>query len=119
MDVILTVNSVTAHSTSNLDTTFNPKNGVFAVANVTMKVKSGSYDYDELDWSYQVPDGNTYAAGDGNGDYAGYDPSIDSGTLPAGGLKRGNIAFDVSTVHGGKVIISDADGTELGYWTVP
>jgi hypothetical protein len=118
-DVTLTVNSVESHTVAGDQYGDGPKNGEFAVCNVTIKVTAGSYDYDEFDWSFQTPDGNTYSTSDGNSFDADYDPTLDSGTLPAGGLKRGNLVFDVPQVHGGKVIIDADDGTELGYWTVP
>ena len=116
----ITVNSVTIHTGPGGQYNESPTKGEYAVADVTVTVDSGSYDYSEDDFAFQEPDGTTYSMDDGNGLDSGYDPSLDFGTLPAGGSKRGNVVFDVSKVHGGQITLVDGfAGSELGYWKVP
>ncbi len=85
----ITVNSVTIHTGPGGQYNESPTKGEYAVADVTVTVDSGSYDYSEDDFAFQEPDGTTYSMDDGNGSDSGYDPSLDFRTLPAGGSKRG------------------------------
>lgn len=95
-----------------------PKNGVYAIADVLVQDDAGTYNYNPLYVKYQEPDGTTYDFGSGNAAFAGFDPSLGSGSLSAGQKTRGNVAFDVKT-KGGLIQVTDPLGAVLGQWTVP
>ena len=103
------------------DTTMGsaPANGQFAVADVLISVKAGSYDYNPLYFKYQAGDATTYDSMSGNADLAGFDPSLSSGTLTAGQKTRGFITWDVPKGKTGvDVQLADPIGSILGQWNV-
>lgn len=114
----VTVNSVTSHSHAgdDPDPMFDPKNGRFAVINVTVKCVRGDCAYNPLYFGWQEADGTAYGETDGNGIYAGYEPELSSGDLSAGQIKRGNVGFDVPLTAGAEVTLESPDGTEVGSW---
>ena len=71
--------------------TIPPEKGQYVVADVTIKVTSGSYSYNPFDFQEQSGNGQiwqpTFAIG--------FDPTLNAGTAAAGHTARGNVVFDV------------------------
>lgn len=114
----VTVNSVSSHSHAgdSDEAMFDPKNGRFAVLNVTVKCQRGDCAYNGLYFGWQEADGTTYTVDDGNAIYNGYEPELGSGDLHAGQIKRGNVGFDVPLTKGAQIILSGVDDSEVGSW---
>lgn len=94
-----------------------PANGSYQVADISIKVDSGQYNFNPLYFKYQAANGQTFDAFDGNAFMAGFEPMLDSGTLNSGQTTRGNVVFDVPA--GGKDIqIADPLGTVVGQWNL-
>jgi FtsP/CotA-like multicopper oxidase with cupredoxin domain len=71
--------------------TIPTEKGQYVVADVTIKVTSGSYNYNPFDFQEQSGNGQiwqpTFATG--------FDPMLNAGTAAAGQTARGNVVFDV------------------------
>lgn len=90
-----------------------PENGQFVVADVTYTGTQGTFDYNELEWAIQTPDGRTWDSTLGY-----FDPSLNSGELAVGQIARGNITFDVPAGPLGTLVYSTILGKQLASWTI-
>jgi hypothetical protein len=73
-----------------------PRNGMFVVCDVSVRVTSGSWHVSPLYFRYHTPSGDSYTFLDGNGRVSGYDePPLDPVTLHAGQQIHGYVVFDV------------------------
>ncbi len=96
-----------------------PQNGEYAVADISIQVTGGSYDFNPLYFKYQAPNGQTFDSLTGNATTAGFDPSLDSGTLSAGQHTRGFVTFDVPAGNtGADIQITDPLGSVIGQWNL-
>jgi hypothetical protein len=93
-----------------------PANGQFAVADVRIVVHGGSYDFNSLYFKFQAVGDTTYDALGGNAISAGFDPTLDSGSLGSGQSTRGFITFDVPKGTGQDVQLTDQLGSVIGEW---
>jgi hypothetical protein len=114
----VTVEKVTYATTGQGAIAQPPANGVYAVADVLIKVAGGDYSFNPLYFKYQTSDGTTSDSFSGNGLTAGFDPTLSSGTLHAGQQTRGNVVFDVKS-KGGVMQVTDPLGSVVGQWTLP
>jgi len=76
-------------------------NGRFLIATITYKATSDGFDYNPLDWTVRMPDGQSYDAGavsDTSGLHLGQE--LSSGTLHDGQRAKGLVTFDVPATHG-------------------
>lgn len=112
----VTVRSVTDHHAGTGALAQPPQNGEYVVANVTISDLSGQYDFNPLYFKYLV-NGNAYDISAGNAATAGFDPSLDAGTLNPGQSTGGNVVFDVPQGRA-EIQITDQLGTVLGGWRV-
>ena len=93
---IVTLLAVHDHAKSTGKSSSPPRNGMFVVCDVSVRVTSGSWDVSPLSFRYQAPSGRTYTVLEGNGRDSGYDePQLDSVTLQAGQQTSGFVVFDV------------------------
>lgn len=93
---VVTLLAVHDHAKSTRKSSSPPRNGMFVVCDVSVRVTSGSWDVSSLSFRYQAPSGRTYTVLDGNGKVSGYDePQLDSVTLQAGQQTSGFVVFDV------------------------
>jgi hypothetical protein len=115
-----TVTVVSLHGyTTPHDTTIGeaPANGSYQVADVSIKVNSGQYDFNPLYFKYQAANDQTYNAFDGHAMTAGFQPMLDAGTLNPGQTTRGYVVLDVPA--GGKDIqLTDPLGSVIGQWNL-
>src|SRR5207245_127225 len=91
-----------------------PANGRYAVADVSIKVASGTYPFNVLYFNYQAQGGRTYSPFDGNGTTAGFEPSLSAGDLHAGQSSRGLVTFDVPRGPGQDIQLTDPLGSVVG-----
>jgi len=111
----VTVRSVT-QSTHPYGTTNSepPANGAYAVADISISVKAGSYRFEPLYFIYQSADGRTYRAFGGNAWSATYSSA---GTLSSGQSNRYYVTFDVAS-PGRDIQVTDPLGTVVGRWNL-
>lgn len=93
-----------------------PEHGQFAVADVLVRVHAGSYDFNPLYFKYQAADATSFDALSGNAVSAGFDPSLDAGSLGASQSTRGFVTFDVPQGAGRDVQLTDQLGSVIGEW---
>ena len=73
------------------DFTLPAERGEYVVADVTIKVARGSYDYNPFDFQGQSGNGQIWESTIP----IGFDPALNAGTAAAGQTARGNVVFDV------------------------
>src|ERR1700730_2193262 len=96
----VTVEKVTYATTGQGPIAQPSANGVYAVADVLIRVAAGDYSFNPFYFKYQTSDGTTTDAFSGNSLTTACAPALSSGPLPAGQQTRGNIVFDVKSKGG-------------------
>jgi hypothetical protein len=112
----VTIQSVNYHTSGTGDIAQPPANGQYAVADVLIVVHSGQYAFNPLYFKYQAQGSTTYDPLSGNASSAGFDPSLDSGTLNPGQTTRGFVTFDVPKGQGQDIQLTDPVGSVVGEW---
>lgn len=94
-----------------------PQHGTFAVAKLLITDSAGAYSFNPLYLKFQLPDGTTFDAFDGNAISAGFEPMLSAGQLGPGQKTGGLVVFDVPAPHG-KIQLTDPLGGVVGQWVV-
>lgn len=89
----------------------------FAFITIKYTALADGQDYNELDWSLQDNDGNTYDFLSGHGFGAVGDGQLNSGTLRKGQKKRGVLAIDAPSTA--NQLTFSPHESALGIWTMP
>lgn len=107
--------SVAKSAHPNVTTISEPaKNGVYALADISISVNSGSYRFDPLYFTYQAANGRTYNAFDGNAWWAAYSSAL---TLSAGHSTHVKLTFDVPAA-GRDIQFTYPLGHVVGQWNL-
>jgi hypothetical protein len=119
MSADITVLSVSHHSRGATDAVKAPTNGQYAVVDVRIQVRSGSYPFSSDYFEYQTQGGATYTPRDANPGSAGFVPQLYSGTLSAGQTVDGLITFDVPVGPARDIQLHDPVASITAQWNVP
>lgn len=114
---VITVTGVTYTKSGTGALATAPQNGLYAIVSVKIKCTEGQWTADPLFFEYQLSDGTTYTADNGNS-VVGTGSQLDTETLSPGQSTSGNVPFDV-TAAGGKLKVQDDSQDIVGTWQLP